>query len=443
VISFLAGLLLAAHPCQALVVTKAHAAYPHYATIQKAVDAAKPCDWVLIAPGVYPEKVVIRTPNLHVRGLERNKVIVDGRHRVGDGIVVGKTSNVWIENLTVRNFDRAKRDGEDGNEIWWNGGDESGQIGAHGWWGNYLTTYDTGLKGGYGLFTSNSVSGGFDHVYASGFNDSGLYIGACRDCQAYVRHALLERNALGYSGTNAGGHLIVEDSVFRHNAVGMSPNTLPNDEPPPQLGTCDSASNTSPTPTIATTRIARCSIFRHNEVYDNNLTNGPANSTVGSFPWGSGIVMPGVYGDLISANHVYGNRNFGILGVENPVPFPPTDQTLYFQFSGNRIEKNTVSGGGYADIAIEGGLFGSMQSVNNCFAGNVAKKTLPADLSPWSCDLETTPNPDNATSQTVLFDVLKLQTENLKHAQKGQPAPPAQPTMPKPCRGVPRNPLCG
>jgi hypothetical protein len=67
---------------------------------------------------------------------------------------------------------------------------------------------------------------------------------------------------------------------------------------------------------------------------------------------------------------------------------------------------------------------------------------LPADLSPWSCGLDTTPNPDNATDQTVLFDVLKLQTENLKHAQKGQPAPPAQPTMPNPCRGVSRNPLC-
>jgi len=435
--------LLSVHSCQTLVVTKANGKYKHYTTIQSAVDAAKPCDWVVVAPGVYREKVVIRTGNLHVRGLNRNMVIVDGAHRVGHGIEVEKASNVWIENLTVRNFDRATRDGEDGNEIWWNGGDESAMIGAQGWYGNYLTVYDTGLKGGYGLFASNSVTGGLDHVYASGFNDAGIYIGACPDCRAYVRHALVERNALGYSGTNAGGHLVIEDSVFRNNAVGIGPNTLPSDPPPPQLGTCDSAGNKSPTPTIASTRIARCTIIRRNQVYNNNLTNGPANSTTGSLPWGTGIELVATYGDLITANHVSSNRNFGIVGFENPVPFPPTPDTIYFQLSGNRIEQNLAFGAGYADIAIEGGLFGQKASVNNCFAGNQAKKTLPADLSPWSCDLQTTPNPDAVTAGTLLGILLKLQDENLKHIQKGQPAPPAQPTMPRPCRGAPRNPLCG
>ncbi len=434
--------LLSVHSCQTLVVTKANMKYRHYATIQSAVDAAKPCDWVVVAPGVYPEKVVIRTANLHVRGLNRNMVIVDGAHRVGNGIEVQRSSNVWIENLTVRNFDRATRDGENGNEIWWNGGDESGTIGAQGWYGNYLTAYDTGLKGGYGLFTSNEVNGGWDHVYASGFNDSGLYIGACQDCRAVVRHALVERNALGYSGTNSGGRLIVEDSVFRNNAVGVGPNSLPNDRPPPQLGTCDSASNTSPTPTIATTRVARCTIFRRNQVYANNLQTAPANSSTGSLPWGTGIELVGTYGDLISANHVSGNRNFGIVGFENPVPFPPTADTIYFQLSGNRIDQNLAFGAGYADIAIEGGLFGAKASVNNCFAANQAKKTLPADLSPWSCDLQTTPNPDATTAGTLLGILLKLQDENLKHVQKDQAPPPAQPTMPRPCRGAPRNPLC-
>ena len=442
-LSILVAFLLAAHPCQARVVTHAHVSYKHYTTIQAAVNASQPCDWVLIAPGVYPEKVVITTDGLHLRGMNRNTVIVDGRHRVGNGIEVEKASNVWIENLTVRNFDRATQDGEDGNEIWWNGGDESGQIGAHGWWGNYLTAYDTGLLGGYGLFVSNSVQGGFDHVYASGFNDSGLYIGACPDCQAYVRHALLERNALGFSGTNAGGHLVIEDSVFRDNAVGISPNTLPNDQPPPQLGTCDSATNTSPTPTIASTNVLRCTIIRRNLVEDNNLTTAPANSTAGSLAWGAGIELVATYGDLIYKNTVKGNRNFGIVGFENPQPFPPTADTQYFQFAGNRIDSNVVSGpSAYADIAFEGGLFGQKASVNNCFVGNVAKKTLPADLGPWSCALDQTPNADSVTSGGMLGYLLKLQGENQNHVRKGQPAPKAQPTMPAPCKGVPRNPLC-
>jgi hypothetical protein len=442
VLSLLAALLLSTHSCQTLAVTKAHVSYKHYTTIQAAVAAAKPCDWVLVAPGVYPEKVVIATPNLHLRGLNRNKVIVDGRHRAGNGIEVDKADGVWIENLTVRDFDRATRDGEDGNEIWWNGGDESGEIGAHGWWGNYLTTYDTGLLGGYGLFASNSVQGGVDHVYASGFNDSGIYIGACRDCQAYVRHALVERNALGYSGTNSGGHLVIEDSVWRNNGVGMAPNSLPNDKPPPQLGTCDSALNTSPTPAITTTRVLRCTVIRRNLVLNNNLQNGPANSSTGSLVWGTGIELVGTYGDLVYKNTVKGNRNFGILGHENPVPHPPTAETLYFQLAGNRIDSNVVSGGSYADLALAGGLFGAKQSVNNCFVGNVAKKPLPADLSPWSCSLATTPNPDPVVSGMLLGVLLKLQDENLKHAQKGQPAPPPQPTMPNPCKGAPANRLC-
>ena len=443
-LSLLIGLLTAlapAHTCTTLVVTKQHTSYRHYETIQAAVNAAQPCDWVLVAPGVYREKVVIGTPKLHLRGMNRNLVIVDGRHTLGNGIEVEKASNVWIENLTVRNFDHTK-DGEDGNEIWWNGGDESGMIGAHGWWGNYLTAYDTGLTGSYGLFASNSVGGGLDHVYASGFSDSGVYIGACPDCRAYVRHALVERNALGFSGTNAGGHLIVEDSTFRNNAIGVGPNSLPNDTPPPQLGTCDSAKNTSPTPTIASAQVARCTIFRRNTVVNNNNFNAPANPLLGSLPWGVGIEMPGTYGDLIENNTVRGNKNFGILGFENPVPFPPTDQTLYFQFSGNAIERNVVSGSGYADIAIEGGLFGEKASVNNCLAGNKAAKTMPADLSPWSCSLQTTPNPDSATSGQILGILLKLQDENQKHVRKPQPAPPPQATMPRPCRGAPKNPLC-
>jgi hypothetical protein len=57
---------------------------------------------------------------------------------------------------------------------------------------SYLTTYDTGLNGGYGEFTGNEEDGAFNHIYASGFNDSGFYIGACRECAARVNDATME-----------------------------------------------------------------------------------------------------------------------------------------------------------------------------------------------------------------------------------------------------------
>jgi pectin methylesterase-like acyl-CoA thioesterase len=118
------------------VVTKAKVAYRHERSIQAAVNEATRCDWVLVAPGVYPGSVVIRTPDLHLRGLDRNRVVIDGRHRKGVNGIEVPAGDVWVENLTVRNFDRTTPNAEHGgNEVWW--------YEAHGWHGNYLTVYDT------------------------------------------------------------------------------------------------------------------------------------------------------------------------------------------------------------------------------------------------------------------------------------------------------------
>ena len=88
------------------VVSKTKSGPNIYATIQAAVNAASPSDWVLIEPGVYDESVLVTTPGLHIRGMDRNGVIVDGQHEPGasgrNGIEVYKTNDVSIENLTVQ-----------------------------------------------------------------------------------------------------------------------------------------------------------------------------------------------------------------------------------------------------------------------------------------------------------------------------------------------------
>ena len=60
-------------------------AIPVATTIQAAVDQAQPCDWVVIPPGTYAESIVVTTPNLHLRGLNRNTVVLDA---VADGAAV-------------------------------------------------------------------------------------------------------------------------------------------------------------------------------------------------------------------------------------------------------------------------------------------------------------------------------------------------------------------
>src|SRR5947209_8567998 len=139
-----------------------HGKTGQYRTIQAAVNAAKPGDWILIGPGDYkthsnskpttgdpaddfPAGVLITTPRLRIRGMNRNRVIVDGTNSgppcsrdQGDqnfgnsssngasglnGLMVWKANNVWIQNLTACNF--LAGSSAAGNEIWWNGGADS------------------------------------------------------------------------------------------------------------------------------------------------------------------------------------------------------------------------------------------------------------------------------------------------------------------------------
>src|ERR1700761_170195 len=69
-----------------------HGVKGQYQSLQAAVDAAKPGDWILVGPGDYkttkirtpkgapdfPAGVLITTRDIHIRGMNRNRVIVDG-----------------------------------------------------------------------------------------------------------------------------------------------------------------------------------------------------------------------------------------------------------------------------------------------------------------------------------------------------------------------------
>src|SRR3989454_1956018 len=325
-----------------------------YTSIQDAVDAAQPGDWILIAPGDYHERadhrgpgpatepgagVMIRTPNVHVRGLDRNRVIVDGTkpgsapcdpsaaaQDLGpldaDGKPVGRNGveafevdGVTIENLTVCNFLHVQ---DGGNEIWFNGGDGSGAVHMGPFMGKYLSatsTYydDQGNRGKYGIFVSNARgSGMIVHTYASNMGDASYYVGACPDCNTVVTDAHAENSALGYSGTNSGGHLIIEKSEWNDNKTGISTNSQNNDDAPsPQDGAC-------PAGGVGPTRSHSCTLFRKNYIHDNNNPNVPSAGSAAFGPVGTGMVIAGGRNDTIIDNRVRNQGSWGIL----VVPFP-------------------------------------------------------------------------------------------------------------------------
>jgi len=207
-----------------------------YTTVQAAVDAAHANDTILIWPGVYHENNVARnagvyvsTPGLHITGMNRNGVIIDGSNgphpcasspaeqgAFGRNGIEVVSSGVWVRNLTV--CDYLGNNGAGGNEIWWNGGDGSGKIGMGKFYGAYLTATaqyrPTFVKGTqepyfaqYGIFVSNASGYGMiRNSYASNMADAAYYVGACQQlCHTWLLHDTGVNSSLGYSGTNAGG----------------------------------------------------------------------------------------------------------------------------------------------------------------------------------------------------------------------------------------------
>ncbi|MGH7628032.1 MAG: right-handed parallel beta-helix repeat-containing protein [Gemmatimonadales bacterium] len=297
-----------------------------FPTIQAAVRAARPGDLILIAPGLYREAVVVTTPGITLRGRDRDRVILDGRFTRANGVKVLGADGVVIENMTARHYTA--------NGFFW--------TGVRGYRGSYLTAYNNGE---YGLYAFDSAFGQFDHSYASGHPDSGFYIGQCKPCHALITHALAEGNALGYSGTNAGGDLTIRDSIWRANLAGIVPNTLDSERLAPQDGV----------------RIVR------NLVYGNHNRRAPAEML--QYPsFGNGIIVAGGINNLVEGNLVWDHPNYGILVIAN------LSKQLWLP-SGNVVRHNAVWASGHADLALA-----APAGAGNCFRGGRHQRSTPPGI---------------------------------------------------------------
>ena len=503
------------------------------ATIQEAVKASAPGGWILIGPGDYKQSsseempgavgddragadIVVTTPDLHIRGMNRNEVMIDGTkpgtpecssseadqylgtpeesgYSGNNGIVVYKAERVWLQNFSACNFLTGNQGG--GDEIWFDGAQATGAQEMREWWGTYLSATSTYWGGPekpsatYGVYADNVFGGPglFDHTYASNMSDSGVYIGACPDCNTTVSNSQYEGNDLGYSGSNSGGHLILENYEFNDNEEGVATTSQNNDDaPPPQNGECPEGKENPALPAGAQ-RKDICWVMRHNRVVENNNGGTP---TSGGAPGllGTGMTDAGGRNDLIAENTFAGNKAWGILvltypGIEEEPPsqvleaFPEDNcregikagveghTECIFEPFANEIEGNTfANNGGFKNPS--NGDIGEIataepKQLTNCWHGNVEQGGGEPTSEPKLIQTThgTCSSPDlggeAATSVLGAQAVCDSRLEGECPPVPGEEYPHTEvellslarmrersPTMPNPCEGVPRNPWC-
>lgn len=348
-----------------------------FPTIQKAVDKANQGTTIVIRPGVYREEVVIRTPHLVIRGTDRFRTVLHGGDRRTNGFTVDGTHHVSIRNLTVRNYL--------GNGIYFNNS-------------RYYTAnkIDSIKNRTYGIYAFNSYYGVFKNSFGYGSGDSAFYVGQCLGCGALLENIKSTRNYLGYSGTNATG-VVIRDSVFVHNGVGVVPNTLPTEELAPNRGT----------------------LIIDNIVRDNNYETIPAagfSETVG-IPFGTGVWLAGTENNTVMNNLIDNHKRYGIL----ITPSIDADSVP----KNNSVMSNLISNSGIYDLAFDGG------GEDNCWADNRFVTSGPPDIETlYHCSARPFPNaPFGPVGAEVAAQLGNSQTREQKE--------PPEPNRPRCQKGKP------
>ena len=358
-------------------------------TLQLAIGRARPGDTIVLAAGTYPGGNVVPRGkrDVTIRGVDRNRVVLDGADRRTNGIVV-HADGVAILNLSAHNFVE--------NAFHWEG--------ANRFRASYLTVWNVGE---YGIYIEDGRQGVVDHSYVSGAARAAYYVGECRPCRATISRVVARLSAVGYSGTNATG-VTIRDSSWVRNGAGIVPNTYANEALAPE---------------------ARATIVG-NTVTSSGRARVPIRTALAGFI-GVGIAVAGGNENTISGNRVTGSERYGIavFPTARRVVFDPgaAEPGPPWRPRGNRVSRNVVSGSGRADLALAEG-----SGRANCFTLNRAARALPQGLQTPTC-AGISPAGHAAVAAALTRPVRVMVEETIQRRRPpgytSMPAPPPQPTM--------------
>ena len=291
-------------------------------SIQKAVDAAKPGDTVLLSPGTYQESVTITVPGLTLRGTDaRTTVIVPGPAsadsacaKAGNGICVTGTASAPVERVAVRSLTLR---GFAKNGLWASRTDRL-----------RVTNVTSEKNGQWGIAQERSVRGVLSRNIAENNGDAGLFVantvdredGAQDAKKTVISHNRLRGNRIGVTVRRL-RNLTVEHNEATGNCAGVF---VVGDEGTPRAGALS---------------------VRRNHIHANNKLC-PKTPRL-PFLQGSGIVLTGVEETLVARNRV----------VDNVGTSPLSGGIVLFKsFVGavserNEIRDNVALRNGVADLA--------------------------------------------------------------------------------------------
>jgi len=316
-------------------------------SIQAAVDAASAGDMIQIQPGTYHEAIIVNKPGLRLVGISSQSggVIIENPGNQNNGISVRADGDGFeLYNVTIKNF------GRNGVFI----------IRADNFVLDHVTTINCGE---YGLFPLLCNGGKIDHCSATGHEDTGIYIGQSTNIEMSFNEAFANVNGLEIENCS---HVTVTNSQSYDNVVGILVVLLPG---------------------LSVTTSTDITLTR-NHVYDNNHINfaDPDGGFEAFVPSGSGILIVGTDNTVVENNTVKGNNFLGIavvsttvLGALAGIP-PEAFAGIEPNPDGDRVINNVVNTNGTVQPALPFpavDLLWDGSGTNNCWSGNIYKKSFP------------------------------------------------------------------